>query len=137
MREFNASFERLERNRICWKRKWGSTRCSVQFKYERFFEYFAGRRLFQVAANAPSKVEFYLDVAGKLSKSIFLWGALIQAFYAELVEENIDLFINLASKTGENPLLRSTMVKSIAWCGDIDASNAEDCVLKLFGEMIP
>lgn len=82
----------------------------INFKYERFYDYHAGKRLLQLAGDLkqPEKDRFYLGVIKQLPEKPYLWGPLTQALVAETASNGPALLINLA---GENlPNLKRLLV---------------------------
>jgi len=109
----------------------------IGFKYERFYEFFGGRRLYQAAKDVSDRVGFYTDVANQLNKKVFLWGALVQAMVLELKDDNPSLLGVLAEKTAENRLLRSALVEALVRFGEGDQARTEGFIAALVGQLAP
>lgn len=109
----------------------------INFKYERFYEFFAGRRLYQTAKEITNGVDIYLAAAEHLNAKVFLWGALVQALVLELKDGNISSLNLLAGKTAENRLLRSALVEVLVRFGEGEAKKAKDAILQLVGQLTP
>ena len=82
-------------------------RPEIGFEYERFYEYFAGQRLYDLV-NTPTgrpvadKVAAYADLGTQAQEKAFLWGAVKDALFLELEKRKADqgwkLFLALAAQ---------------------------------------
>ncbi len=83
----------------------------VTFKYERFYDYYGGKRLFELYRQRPDKLGAYLElIASQLREKQYLWGAVKSALGMEL-EQAIqqgqpDLLLSLAT-------VNDTLVKEL------------------------
>ncbi len=110
---------------------------AISFKYERFYEFFGGRRLHQAAGEATSRAEFYAGISSHLNAKIFLWGALVQALVQELKEDNFSLISILAANVEDNHLQRSAIVEALVRFGELDRTKAQKMVMEMIGELTP
>ena len=110
---------------------------AISFKYEQFYEFFGGRRLYQAAKEFANKIDLYSDVAESLNVKVFLWGALVQALVLELKDGNISLVEILAGKTTDNHLLRSALVETLVRFGEGNKEKAKEFILRLLGQLTP
>ena len=88
----------------------------IGFEYERFYEYFAGQRLYDLV-NTPTgrpvadKVAAYADLGTQAQEKAFLWGAVKDALFLELEKRKADqgweLFLALAAQ--QTSSLRSAL----------------------------
>ncbi|MBN1138184.1 MAG: hypothetical protein JXM73_16460 [Anaerolineae bacterium] len=88
----------------------------IGFEYERFYEYFAGQRLYDLV-NTPAtrpvtdKVAAYADLGVQAQEKSFLWGALKDALFVELekraADQGWELFLALAGQ--QTSSLRSAL----------------------------
>ncbi len=110
---------------------------AISFKYERFYEFFGGRRLYQAAKESAKGSDFYSDVAEQLNVKIFLWGALVQSLVLELKDGNLSLLAVLAEKTTDNRLLRSALVEAMVRFGegDKERERAGEYIVQLLGQL--
>jgi hypothetical protein len=110
---------------------------TIGFKYERFYEFFAGRRLCRIGGTAPSQVDFYEEVIAALPDSLFLWGALVQALTLELINGNFSLFADLAAKNEQDRLRRHALVSVITQFGEQYRERADAFLWELIGPLTP
>lgn len=61
----------------------------IAFKYERFYEYFVGARLFELGANQSDRVTFYLGLIAETTTTPYLWGAIRSALMQDLTQGNV------------------------------------------------
>ena len=106
---------------------------AISFKYEQFYEFFGGRRLYQAAKESANKIDLYSDIAGRLNVKVFLWGALVQALVLELKDGNISLVEILAGKTTDNHLLRSALVETLVRFGEDNREKAKEFICSCLG----
>ncbi|HEX9037700.1 MAG TPA: hypothetical protein VF808_12000 [Ktedonobacterales bacterium] len=78
----NQSFVRLTDADILINQRSGRNP-RVAFKYERFYEYFAGQRLLSLSAAHPSRSEYFGSLALRTSAQPYLWGAVRNAIVAD------------------------------------------------------
>ncbi|HEY7413638.1 MAG TPA: hypothetical protein VH593_00475, partial [Ktedonobacteraceae bacterium] len=83
----NQAFNRLADLSILTHQKTGSgpgIQRAIAFKYERFYEYFIGKRLAELSADQLDKVAFYLHLIKLTPDKPFLWGAIRNALLQQL-----------------------------------------------------
>ncbi|NJN95073.1 MAG: hypothetical protein HC875_13705, partial [Anaerolineales bacterium] len=61
---------------------------NITFKYERFYEYFIGRRLFELSQSQADQPAFFRELVGQVTGAPFLWGAIKNALLQEAKERN-------------------------------------------------
>jgi hypothetical protein len=108
---------------------------AVGFKYERFYEFFAGRYLQGIAEATRNRV--YEEVILALPSNLFLWGALVQALTLELAQDNVPAFVALVPKGGQDRLLRNVLVTALTNLGEANLSKAEAVIGELIGPPAP
>jgi hypothetical protein len=81
-RQMNESFVRLCDAGILLQQEQGFKQ-QISFKYERFYEYFVGKRIVSLSETLRDQHTIYLRLIEETSRSPFLWGAIRNA----LVEE--------------------------------------------------
>ena len=108
---------------------------NIGFEYERFYEFFGGRRLHSAMKDTTDTMGIYLGVAGALPDKVFLWGALVQGLEFELKAGRTSVLERLSGETTGNPLLHSALVKALARFGGDSPQKAEEYVWALLGKM--
>lgn len=74
----------------------------IAFKYERFYDYFAGKRLFSIAESKDAKLAFYQELVAQILNTAYLWGPIKSALVLELMEHaDRRLIILLAETTSQ------------------------------------
>lgn len=68
---------------------------NITFKYERFYEYFIGCRLFEISRSQADRPAFFRDLVGQLTDAPFLWGAIKNALLKEAVEHSPEMLLQL------------------------------------------
>jgi hypothetical protein len=81
----NQSFQNLADAGILIKQGTDSD-YEVSFKYERFYDYFGGKHLFETAPEGMMKVQWYQERILETARTPFLWGATRQALFLELYD---------------------------------------------------
>lgn len=99
---------------------------TVQFQYERFYEYFGGKHLSEVA---NGNIEFYRELADALEHRPYLWGAVKNAFRRELAKSRRDegsyqFFAEFASiATSNRRLFRNAIITAFYEFSRTNANN--------------
>ncbi|GHO78956.1 hypothetical protein KSD_67270 [Ktedonobacter sp. SOSP1-85] len=81
----------------------------IAFKYERFYEYFAGKRFTSLSETQADRYSFYLKLIGEISGKKeatgkpFLWGAIRNALVDEARRSSIETILKLC-RTTEQPV---------------------------------
>ena len=89
----------------------------IRFKYERFYDYFTGRRfrmLFQGDSERSSK---YIDLAKEIRERPYLWGGVFTLLVSEICEDDFDLVLSLAQS--EDHLLRDMISSALVQLGRV------------------
>jgi len=68
---------------------------SVEFKYERFYDYFGGKRLYQLAANQRDQRNYYRELIQATLVKPFLWGPVKSALIQEAKNQGAELVLEL------------------------------------------
>ena len=87
----------------------------ITFKYERFYEYYGGKRLYELNKAKADLVEAYNRLVGEISRHPFLWGVVESALLHELKAGKGDLIINLCYTEGQ--ALKEMMVAVLSEYG--------------------
>jgi hypothetical protein len=96
----NESFMRLMNAEILTSQRsgWNSR---TAFKYERFYEYFAGRRILEISTSHPDREEYFSSLALLTSGDMrttakpYLWGAVRNALVADAAAHGMEVLENL------------------------------------------
>lgn len=86
-------------------------RQKVAFQYERFYDYFVGRRLVAMLQAAPNRAEAYLNLLQQLPEHLFLWGAVQDILQTELQAGRLEIIEYLAER--RLPLLEDILVGAL------------------------
>ena len=93
----------------------------VVFKYERFYDHFAGRRIheFSTGKDQVAREEFYRGLMQEVSEKVFLWGAVKQALTLELQEdaEQGQALLDCLSRTKEQ-VTRDLVIATLVDLGE-------------------
>jgi hypothetical protein len=90
----NQSFRNLLDAEILVRQEEGREQ-KIKFKYERFYEYFVGRRLAELAEDATDRSAFFLDLAERATEIPFLWGAVKSALILETKDRGPETVLEL------------------------------------------
>ena len=82
-RRMNQSFTNLVDADILVRQEEGRNQ-KIAFKYERFYEYFFGMRLHELAQASTNKILYYQKLIESTVNHPFLWGAIKSAFVNEI-----------------------------------------------------
>ncbi|GAB4454048.1 MAG: hypothetical protein Kow0031_36210 [Anaerolineae bacterium] len=107
----------------------------ITFKYERFFDHFAGQRLRELAAAAADPPAVYSRFLGHLPGRLFLWGPLQTALLAELRDGRPALVEHLAGQS--LPLKEELLADSLLLFSREDAAQTAAIVERLAGHPQP
>ncbi|MEZ4592674.1 MAG: hypothetical protein R3D55_16240 [Chloroflexota bacterium] len=89
---------------------------TISFRYERFYDYFAGRQLYaQLPTALEARAITYQTMADEAAIKPFLSGPVIHALEMELAAENIPLIMQLAD--WESPQIRDKLVAALTEYG--------------------
>jgi len=121
----NSSFFGLADTEILTLRG-DSLRYEMGFKYERFYEYFAGNRIYEMNKAKLNKAEAYSLVMQETREKVFLWGAIKLAILKEFAS-NSDNGKKLIVKLAQNndAVTRDIIVAIIVDIGQEKLSSAE------------
>jgi type II secretory pathway predicted ATPase ExeA len=78
----NQSFISLVDTEILIRQEQGREQ-HIAFKYERFYEYFVGRRILELSEALADRPAFFVNMIGQIADTPFLWGAIKQALIQE------------------------------------------------------
>jgi hypothetical protein len=118
----NQAFENLVNADILTRRGQGASE-EIAFKYERFYEYFVGKHIFELSEKHANPFEMYGGLIGLIKTEPFLWGAIKNALIAELQRDNTQLILSLA-QLAEDPIVNGVLVAAIEAFG---RRNQEGC----------
>ncbi len=101
----------------------------ITFKYERFFDHFAGQKLQQLAQADPNPLAVYRRFLEHLPGRLFLWGPLQSALLAQLRQARPELVEYLAGLP--LPLKEELLADSLLLFGREDAAQTAEIVERL------
>ncbi len=105
---------------------------AIDFKYERFYDYFVGRRLFHMSeAPQTDRYGYFLDMIGRTTEYPYLWGAIRNALIQEAEKPNIEIVLELCRTPDQH--VREMMVSVLTALG-ADAPQKVESILK---ELVP
>jgi hypothetical protein len=99
----------------------------ISFKYERFYEYFVGKRIARVSAGQANRVSFFEELIDATSSTPFLWGAVRDALAQEVKERRLDLLVDLCHTDQQR--VKEMLVNALVYLGQ-DDSQVVDTLLK-------
>lgn len=67
----------------------------ITFKYERFYEHFVGKRIFELSKARTNPVTFFREWVSKIQAAPFLWGAIKNALLQEAKKRGPETLIQL------------------------------------------
>jgi hypothetical protein len=110
-RQINQSFVNLLEADILVRQRQGREQ-KIAFKYERFYEYFVGKRIVQVSAGQANRASFFVTLIDATSSTPFLWGAVRNALAQEVKERGPALLVILChtDKQRVKEMLASVLV---------------------------
>ena len=94
----NASFTRLKDTEILIKQDIDTNFMDfvLRFKYERFYDFYAARRLLEIASKQSDFVLATQEFIDRLNTSPFLWGAIHQMLLEKSKNESSDILVEIA-----------------------------------------
>lgn len=108
----NQSFTNLVDTEILTRNKVGYSQ-QVTFKYERFYEYFAGKYLLDESLKEGDKVGYFHSWANKMELYPFLWGAvknaILQMLMSDKNEADILVKLSFTEKQNTKELVSATL----------------------------
>lgn len=132
-RQMNLSFCRLVDADILVQQNLRSEHKTViQFKYERFYEYFAGKRIAQLSTTQTDRVGFFVKMIEAASKMPFLWGAVRNALVQEGKERGSKLLLQLCFT--EQQRVKEMLVNVLVYLGMDDLQPVETLLRSLIPE---
>lgn len=97
-RRMNQPFLNLSDADILVQKKQGFED-QIVFKFERFYEYFAGRRIVSLSEKQTDRYAFFLSLIGETTRTPFLWGAVRNALIREAQQPNPQTILQLCRTT--------------------------------------
>lgn len=94
-RRVNEPYRRLTDAEILAE-EGGAVDKRIQFKYERFYDYFAGERMYHLCHEAKDVSEAFRRFIEQISEHPYLWGPVHSALLRELKDSNESTLISLA-----------------------------------------
>ena len=124
----NLSFRHLLDADILVRREHGLEQ-KIAFKYERLYEYFAGRRIFGLSETQPDRYAFFLGMIEETTHSPFLWGAVRDALIQDTKEHGPEIVRRLCFTTHQR--VKEMMVNVVMILGLDIPQQIEDLLKSL------
>ena len=87
----------------------------IRFKYERFYDYFAGKRLFQMHHGTPDSYARYAALVDSIKQQAYLWGGTKAALIMDLEHANQELILELCKVPSQS--MREVMIAVLSEYG--------------------
>lgn len=101
----------------------------IRFKYERFYDYFAGKRLFQMHHGTPDSYAKYAALVDSIKQQVYLWGGTKAALIMELEHANQELILELCKVPSQS--MREVMIAALSEYGQESPEPVRDIVDRL------
>jgi hypothetical protein len=106
----------------------------ISFKYERFYDYFGGRHLFETAPEDKAKIQWYRERILEIAKTPYLWGPARQALFLELhgvgKQQEFPMVFDLL-KLNE-PSVQDLLESTLIWYARDYAKQGQTLLFKLY-----
>lgn len=127
-RRMNQSFLRLCDADILILQEQGFDQ-QIAFKHERFYEYFAGKRIASLGQTQPDRYTFFLGLIKETTHKPFLWGAVRNALVQEAKRPDSETVLQLCRAAQQR--VKEMMVSVLTMLG-MDAPEQVEGILKSF-----
>src|SRR5258708_2065218 len=127
-RQINQSFTNLLNVDILVRRRQGREQ-KIAFKYERFYEYFVGKRIAQLSPRQPNRASFFVEMIEATSSTPFLWGAVRNALVQEGKERGPELLVTLCLTDQQR--VKEMLVNVLVYLGSDDRQVVETLLKRL------
>ena len=124
----NQSFLRLCDVDILVQQEQGTEQW-IAFKYERFYEYFGGKRILSLSETQADRDSFFLDLIKKAAHEPFLWGTVRNALIEETKKHGSKLVQRLCYT--EDQRVKEMMVSVFVMLGVDDQEQVEEILKNL------
>ena len=112
--------------------RWPATDYQIRFKYERFYDYFGGRRLYQMALKVD-KLTFYQEMIEKTLNTPFLWGPVQSALVLHTRKQGTEMLQQLCFTRQQR--VKEMLVKVLCELGN--SPNYRGLVETFLEDLIP
>ena len=107
------------------------TQQRIGFKYERFYEYFAGKRILGLSETQADRYAFFRALVEEITGKPFLWGAVRNALVEEAKRPNSETILKLCRTTQQQ--MKEMMVNMLITLGLDDPEPVE----RILGNLLP
>src|SRR2546421_6299306 len=107
------------------------TQQRIGFKYERFYEYFAGKRILGLSETQADRYAFFRALVEETAGKPFLWGAVRNALVEEAKRPNSETILKLCRTTQQQ--MKEMMVNMLITLGLDDPEPVE----RILGNLLP
>jgi hypothetical protein len=128
-RRVNQSFENLMDTEVLVRRGEVAD-YEITFKYERFYDYFAGLRLVEIFNQVQDRYGLYANLVAKTRARPFLWGA-IKSLLINDLQRDMSIAIPLAQS--QEYFERELIISALIDLGKDDGTGVTDVVTELMG----
>src|SRR6266566_1696831 len=105
------------------------TQQRIGFKYERFYEYFAGKRILGLSETQADRYAFFRALVEEITGKPFLWGAVRNALVGEAKKPNSETILKLCQTTQQQ--MKEMMVNVLITLGLDDPEPVEGILRNL------
>jgi hypothetical protein len=127
-RRANRSFTNLlDADILTWH---DDTQNQIRFKYERFYEYFVGRRINSLAAAHEDKAAYFRTLIAQTVEAPFLWGAIKSALIQRDVRSGLELLEALCAANHQR--VKEMMVSVLTELGRDNRAQIEQLLTRQF-----
>jgi len=124
----NQSFINLLETDILVRQQQGREQ-KIAFKYERFYEYFVGKRIAQLSASQANRSSFFVELIEATSTTPFLWGAVRNALAQEGRGRGSELLVKLCYTDQQR--VKEMLVNVLIYLGQDDLRLVETLLKSL------
>src|SRR5581483_10527469 len=101
----------------------------ISFKYERFYEYFVGKRIVSLSEAQRDRYTFFLSLIEEIIHTPFLWGAVKNALVQEARKPSSETILKLCRTTQQR--VKEMMVSVLTQLGSDSQETVEEILKKL------
>lgn len=124
----NASFRHLTDADILVVQRQGIEQ-KISFKYERFYEYFVGKRIANLSEAQKDRAAFFLGLIEEIAHTPFLWGAVKNALVQEAKKPGAETILKLCRTAQQR--VKEMMVSVLTQLGLDSPAIVEEILKKL------
>lgn len=96
----------------------------IGFKYERFYDYYAGKQLYKLAQTTIDKPKFYRNLIEQIRQKPFLWGTVKNALVNEVEQTEVSLLWELSAIEEQEQIVKQLSVQVLVSLGELNLSQS-------------